>query len=229
MAENDNYSQLGGGIIGGIVGGLGDFFSSRERKKALRRFRRRQRTGIDEARERTESRVSDLLANPLIASASQFIQDSFSSDTDPLTEQFSKRLRVAQESRGLRRSVAGAVAEASSLAAFRQNFLQSLLPQAMEFGTVGERFRRGILAQEAPISVAYHTGSPLPGITPMLDDVSPIASGLAGAIRGFGAGQSIQNSFSQNRFQNELLESLRRNRGATTSNNSGLLSRLFGA
>lgn len=197
-------------VIGGLGGALGGYFSSRERRRAQEEFRRRQAEGIAEARRITEDRVQSLLENPLIAQASGFIQSSFEGGADdPLTQQFRRQLRVAQEERGLRRSTAGAVAEASSLAAFRQRFLQSLLPSAMEFGTVGERFRQRILAQETPLEVASRTGAALPGFTPPEFIPSPMLSAFQGGIQGATGGFQIQQGLQQSQQSQQILDELR--------------------
>lgn len=203
-------SLLGGGLLGGI----GGFFSARSRRKALERFRQQQQEGIADARRITEERVAAVTGNPLIQAATNFIQESFAGDGGPLAEQFKKRLQVAQESRGLRRSTASAVAEASSLAAFRQQFLANLLPQAENFGTLGERFRQGILQQELPINIGSRTGAPIPGISqPNLqlmdpagfDPISSIFSqGTQGAIGGFQVGSEFNRINQQNSFLEEL-------------------------
>ena len=189
-------SALIGGLVGGGLGAIGGFFESRSQRRAQRRFAEGQRRGIDQSRQIADERVAALLDSPLIRNASQFIQSQYESDTDPLTEQFGRRLRVAQESRGLRRSAPGAQAEAAGLAAFRTQYLTSLLPQAMEFGTLGERTRQGIFAQEVPINIGYHTGAPIPGVSQFLppapDAVGSIFGGLAS---GFGSGFSIGTSY----------------------------------
>jgi hypothetical protein len=211
-----------GALGGGILGGIGGFFSSRARKKAAARFKRNQQIGITQARANTEQRVQALLDNPLISAASSFIQESFAGDGGPLADQLSKRLRVAQEARGLRRSTAGAVAEASSLAAFRQNFLASLLPQAQSFGTLGERFRGGILQQELPIQIGFNTGAPIPGVSapsPQLQDPTgfdPISSVLSGGTSGGIGGFQVGSEFSRISSQNDFLESLRKSGNYST-------------
>lgn len=206
--------SLLGGVGGALLGGLGGFFAARERRKALDRFRRRQQQGINRARSTTEERVTALTDNPLLKAANEFLLGSFTGDeTDPLTSQFSKRLQVAQESRGLRRSTAAAVAEASSLAAFRAQFLAGLLPQAERFGTLEERFRSNILQQELPIGIAFETGAPIPGVSQLTQDVgggfSPLAGAFQGAVSGGLGGFQIGSSFGQ---QSAIQDAL--NRGA---------------
>lgn len=203
---SDFWSATGGALVGGGLGLVGGILGSIDRERAQRRFRRRQREGLDAARELTEERVSDLMSDPLITAARDYIQSSYAEDgTDPLSEQFAKRLRVAQEARGLRRSTAGAVAEASSLAAFRQQHLASLLPQARSFGTLGEDYRQRILTQEVPWNVAYYTGAAVPGIQPPPYIPSAVAGGfqgfVSGALGGAQIGQSLfgerQNPYQQ--------------------------------
>ena len=200
-----------GALLGGALGALGGVFSSRAKRKAAERFRINQQAGINEARSRTDERVSQLLDNPLIQASNDFLLESFEGEGGALGNQFQRRLEAAQESRGIRRSRAGAVAEASSLAAFSQQFKASLLPQAQSFGTLGERFRQSILAQETPISIGFHTGAAIPGISnldPRLSDpvgFDPLASafqqGTAGALGGF----QIQNGLNnQQQFNGNL-------------------------
>lgn len=199
---------------GSLLGAIGGFLESRSRRKALERFRRRQMIAIDESRQLTEQRVDALLNNPLIAAATDFIQGSFSEGgTDPLATNLAKGLRVAQEARGLRRSTAGAVAEASSLAAFRQNFLAQLLPQAQSFGTLGERFRQSIFAQEVPINVARLTGAPVPGMqfTPDVGGgFDPLAAAFGGGTAGGLAGFQVSQQLSAASRQNDILSELQR-------------------
>lgn len=209
-----------GGGVGGILGSIGGLFGANARKRALERFRARQQEGIRRARDVTEERVSALLDNPLLQSATQFIQRSFSGETDPLTEQFQKRLEVAQESRGLRRSTAGAVAEASALAAFRQNFLAGLLPQAERFGTLGERFRGQILQQELPIGIGFETGGQIPGVSQFTPDITdptgfdPVSAALSGLTSGGIGGFQIGSQFDQIAQQNRFLDELRSSRSS---------------
>ena len=88
-------------LLGAGLGAFGGFLESRERRRAQEEFRRRQAAGITEARERTETRVGNLLDDPLIAASRQFIESSFAGGADsPLEEQFRRQLQVAQESRG---------------------------------------------------------------------------------------------------------------------------------
>jgi hypothetical protein len=167
-----------------------------------------QQRGIDEARTLTEERVGQLMDDPLISTAREYLQSSFAEDgTDPLSEQFAKRLRVAQEARGLRRGTAGAVAEASSLAAFRQQHLSSMLPQMRSFGTLGEDYRQRILTQEVPWNVAYHTGAAVPNITPPAYIPDSLSSAFGGAVSGMMGGAQIGQSFSQpNPYQNYMAQ-----------------------
>ncbi len=226
-----------GALIGGIGGIVGGIFSSSARRRAQRRFRRQQQEGIADARRITEERVQAVLDNPLIQSASNFIQESFAGDGGPLAEQFRKRLEVAQESRGLRRSTAGAVAEASSLAAFRQNFLAQLLPQAQSFGTLGERFRQSILGQELPINIASHTGAPIPGISQASAELqnpaafdglaSAFSGGVSGALGGGQIGQQLgasQQQLQQVSAQNDFLDALRTRGGGGVQSFGGFQS-----
>ena len=188
---------MGGALIGGIFGMAGGVMESIDRERTQRRFMRRQQQGITAARDLTETRVEDLLADPLITAARDYLETSFSEDDDPLSQQFTKRLRVAQEARGLRRGTAGAVAEASSLAAFRQQHLSSLLPQMRSFGTLGEDYRQRILQQEIPWNVAYHTGAAVPGITPPAYIPSALTSGMQGFASGAAGGYQIGSAMGQ--------------------------------
>jgi hypothetical protein len=198
MADNNFAGQLGGAAIGGGLGLVGGILGSIDRERQQRRFRRRQREGIDAARELTEERVSNLMDDPLITAARDYLSSSFAEDgTDPLSEQFAKRLRVAQEARGLRRSTAGAVAEASSLAAFRQQHLASMLPQMRSFGTLGEDYRQRILTQEVPWNVAYYTGAAVPGIQPPAYIPSAVTAGFEGFVSGAMGGAQIGGAMTQ--------------------------------
>jgi hypothetical protein len=194
-------AQLAGALTGGALGAIGGIFSSRARRKAAERFKKDQQAGITEARDRTEDRVSALLDNPVIEAANNFLLESFEGEGGPLADQFQRRLEVAQESRGIRRSRAGAVAEASSLAAFSQQFKASLLPQAQSFGTLGERFRQSILAQETPISIGFHTGAAIPGISNLSPELAdpvgfdPLASAFQGAVQGASGGFQLGQTF----------------------------------
>lgn len=204
MANLGLIGGIGGGILGGLGAGL-DAWLSNDRQW----FGRAQQTGINEARERTEQRVADLLANPLIASATDFIQSRFSSEgLSALGEQLQKNLRVAQEARGLRRSTAGAVAEASSLAAFREQELMQLLDPALRFGTLGEDYRQRITQIETPISVAFHTGSAVPGITPP-PARTPFSDLFGGIASGFAGGMAAGRSFTDAQQQESLLDEIR--------------------
>jgi hypothetical protein len=206
-------AALGGGFLGLVAGGVGGFIAARERRKALERFRVRQQEGITRARADTESRVEALTDNPLLQAANRFLLGSFEGgEQDPLVDQFAKRLRVAQEARGLRRSTAGAVAEASSLAAFRTQLLANLLPQAERFGTLEERFRQRILSQELPIGIAFETGAPIPGVSQFTPDIgegfSPLAGAFQGAVSGGLGGAQIGQSFADRQQQNTLIGQL---------------------
>lgn len=201
--SDEFMGQLGGAIVGGGLGLVGGIFESRERRRQQRAFRRGQRRGIDAARELTETRVDELMSDPLIVAARDFLESSYAEDgTDPLSEQFAKRLRVAQEARGLRRSTAGAVAEASSLAAFRQQHLASMLPQMRSFGTLGEDYRQRILTQEIPWNVAYQTGAAVPGITPPAYVPGAVSSALSGFVGGAMGGMQVGGALTaENPFQ----------------------------
>ena len=220
-------SDLAAGIGLGAIGAIGGIFSSRARRKAAERFKRNQQAGIQEARDRTEDRVSALLDNPVIEAANNFLLESFEGTGGPLADQFQRRLEVAQESRGLRRSRAGAVAEASSLAAFSQQFKASLLPQAERFGTLGERFRTSILSQETPISIGFHTGAQIPGISNLSPELAdpvgfdPLASAFQGFAQGAAGGFQISQGFSnQRRFNDQLAAA----KGASAGGGSGGVS-----
>jgi hypothetical protein len=189
---------LAGGLTGGVFGALGGIFGAMEQEDFHKWYRKAQQKGMDQGRALTEERVGALMDDPLISAARNYLQSSFAEDgTDPLSEQFGKRLRVAQEARGLRRTTAGAVAEASSMAAFRQQHLAGMLPQMRQFGTLGEDYRQRILTQEIPWGVAYETGSAVPGITPRQYSPGPLSSGFAGFTSGMLGGAQIGQSMTQ--------------------------------
>lgn len=130
----------------------------------------------------------------------QFLAGTFDRPEDsPLADQLRKSLRVAQESRGLRRSVAGAVGEARALGAFTQNLRASLLPQLVQFGTLPEQLRQSVLGFEAPLRVASATGAPIPGISGRPSDLFPnfVGSTLGEAAAGAAGGFQIGRQFDQ--------------------------------
>jgi hypothetical protein len=167
----------------------------------------------------------------------QFLAGTFDRPEDsPLADQLRKSLRVAQESRGLRRSVAGAVGEARALGAFTQNLRASLLPSMMQFSTLPEQLRQSIIGFEAPLRTAAATGAPVPGLGP----VNPgslfpgvaggiFQQGVAGALGGFQMGSAISAQAQQVQQNEQLIEAIRQSRQPSLLDQlSGAGARLFG-
>lgn len=227
-----------GALGGGILGGLGSFFQAREQKKAFRRFRKRQASAISQARDFTDARVQDILNSPLIAQGRSFVERTFGDPgSSPLAQSLQKQLRVAQEARGLRRSTAGAVAEASSLAGFEQQLRQQLLPQTLRFGLLPEQLRQNILSFETPLRIGAGTGlsvsglQPAPGLAGGFAGAGSLSSilgqGALGAAGGFQIGQGIENSIAADARAAELLDLIRSQRRGGLGGGGADFSTLF--
>jgi hypothetical protein len=180
---------LASGLLGGLFAAGGSILGAREKKKAFRRFRKRQRIAIDQAREFADERVAALTGeDSLIGRGINFLKGTFDDPAgSPLADQLRKSIQVAQESRGLRRSTIGAVSEARALGAFTQKQRQSLLPELVRFGTVGENLRQSIISFEMPLRVGAATGLNVTGLQP--------AAGMGQGFSGGGAASSALNSF----------------------------------
>jgi len=230
MAESGgNEAALITSILGGITGGLGSFFGARESKKAFRRFRKRQAGAITKAREFTDERIAALTGpGTLLGLGTEFLRGTFSDpESSPLAESLTKGLRVAQESRGLRRSTIGAVSEARALGAFTQNLRSSLLPAVQQFGTLPETLRQSILGFELPIHIGRATGLNVSGlgVAPGLE--AGFASGgstsaiLSGAASGLLGGANIGFGFQQMQQNQQELDALRSRRGQNQNQSAG--------
>lgn len=224
-----NGSGAAGALIGGLFGLAGGLIGGYERKKAQTKFRRRQRAAIGAARQFADERIQQLLGSPLLRQGMEFLEGTFARPEDsPLADQLRKSLRVAQESRGLRRSVAGAVGEARALGAFTQNLRASLLPEVARFGTLPEQLRQSIIGFETPLRVAAATGAPVPGIQANPEQLfggflgSSLGQAAAGAAGGFQIGsalsfqqQMLQQQQRSAQQQQELIDAIRTSRASS--------------
>ncbi len=191
-----------GGIAGGLLGGIGNFLNQHQARKDFRTFKRRQREAIKKSRAFADERVTELLDSPLLRMGREFLEGTFASpETSPLADQLRKGLRVAQQSRGLRRGTVGAVAEARALGAFTQQLRASLLPQVESFGTLPERLRQSVLGFELPIRIGQAVGlnvaglGAAPGLESGLSPGSSLGAALGGAIPGAAGGASLGFGF----------------------------------
>jgi hypothetical protein len=209
----------GGAALGGILGGIGNIFSQRQARKDFRTFKRRQREAIKKSRAFADERVTELLDSPLLRMGREFLEGTFSSpEASPLADQLRKSIRVAQQSRGLRRGVVGAVSESRALGAFTQQLRASLLPQVQSFGTLPERLRQSVLGFELPIRIGQAVGlnvsglGAAPGLESGLSPGSSLAAGLGGGISGAAGGASlgfgIANQITAAQDKTRLLELL---------------------
>lgn len=209
-------AALGGALIGGILGGVGGIISARDQKKAFRKFRRRQNAAIQQARDFADTRVEELTGEgSLIGRGIDFLKGTFDNPEDsPLADQLRKSIRVSQESRGIRRSVTGAVAEARALGGFTQNLRASLLPQLQSFGTVGENLRQSIISFEAPLRIGAATGlnvaglGPAPGLGGAFAGASSLAAGFSGFTSGGIGGAQIGQGFANSQQNSAFLQQL---------------------
>jgi hypothetical protein len=221
-------TQLATAFLGATLGGLGAFFGAREQKKAFRRFRKRQSLAIEDARKFADERVASILDSPLIKLSREFVEGTLRDPgSSPLAEGLRKSLRVAQEARGLRRSTAGAVAEASSLAGFQQQLRAQLLPQAQQLGVLPEQLRQSIIGFEAPLRIAQATGlnftgfGTAPGLEAGFAGGGSLSSILSQSAQGFlggaQAGAAFQNNLAQQRREAELLDLIRSQRNSASA------------
>jgi hypothetical protein len=195
-----DFGGFGGGLVGGTLGLVGGLIQAHQQKKAFRTFRKRQSLAIEEARRFADERVAALTGEGTLNKRGvDFLQGTFDNpENSPLADQLRKSIRVAQESRGLRRSTVGAVAEARALGAFTQTQRQALLPSLIQFGTVGENIRQGVLSFEAPLRIANATGlnasgfNFAPGLAPPGSSLNEaITGGIAGFAGGFNIGSTL--------------------------------------
>lgn len=145
---------------------------------------------------RAGGRVEEILADPLLVSARNFLQGTFDNAPDsPLAQDFVKGIRAAQASRGTFFGGSAEVAEAGGLSAFSQRLRQDLLPSLQSFGTLGESLRQGILGFEAPLRTAAATGGGGLGDASGFLGPSPFGSALTGALSGAAGGFSLDRQF----------------------------------
>lgn len=186
-----------GSAIGGAFGGMSE---AEARQVAFRRFREQQQMGIHRSVTQADEIGQSIAKSPLAMEAKRFLFDVYRGGNTQQANEFSQGLRVAQESRGLRRSTSGAVAEASSLAAFNANLRAQLLPQVESFATLAERVRNNRLQTDLPAQIGFYTGAPIPGISnqnALLGDPTAFNTTVQaqrGATAGFASGLSQGSS-----------------------------------
>lgn len=190
-----NGSPLGGALVGGLIGLAGGFLQERGQRK----FRRRQRRAISQAREFADETVSNIINSELFSSAQDFITSTFRDAADsPLAQDFGKRIRSQQAIRGTFTGNLAAAQEAIGVSGFAQQLRSSLLSPALQFATTPERLRQSILSVEAPLRVAAATGAQLPGLGAQGSFLSPLEAmlgqGLSGGAAGFQLGLERQQS-----------------------------------
>jgi len=145
---------------------------------------------------RAGGRVEEILADPILMQARQFLEGTFANAADsPLAQDFAKGIGAAQSSRGTFFGGAGISAEAGGLAAFSQSLRQDLLPQALQFGQLGEQLRQSVIGFEAPLRTAAATGGSGLGDSSQLIGPNVFGSALKGAISGGAAGFGLQQQF----------------------------------
>lgn len=203
---------FGDALLGGTLGAfsqgigapfVGAFSASEEadaRARAFQRFRAQQRQGIHEAVTSADAAGQAASRSPLAREAKRFLFDVYRGGNTQQANEFAQGLRVAQESRGLRRSTSGAVAEASSLAAFNANLRAQLLPAVEQFATLAERTRNTRLQADLPAQIGFYTGAPIPGISNQNALLGNPTSGLAESINAGSAGQAAFTSNFFNTF-----------------------------
>lgn len=197
-----NGPQLGGALIGGLLGLAGGFLGKRQATRA----RRRQRRAIAQADRIAAERVAQITgADTLFGRARSFLEDTFeNAATSPLAEDFAKRIRAGQAARGT--FGAGRLAasqEALQTSAFSQRLRQSLIPQAINVSFAPEQLRQSIAAFETPRLIAAATGGQLAGVGPPNFGPGLLASTLQGGLGGFQIGQGISQA---QQFQQQLAQ-----------------------
>ena len=188
------------GVLAPFVGAFGASEEADARARAFQRFRAQQREGIHTATLNADAIGQSVSQSPLALEGKKFLFDIFRDGGGQQANEFAQGLRVAQQARGLRTSTAGAVAEATSLAAFNSNLRAQLLPAVEQFATLGERVRNQRLGVDAPLLIGYSTGAPIPGISNQNALLGDPQSGLANAIAAGSAGQAAFTSNFFNTF-----------------------------
>jgi hypothetical protein len=141
-------------------------------------------------------RVDEILSDPLLQSARGFLQGTFDNAADsPLAQDFRKGIQQAQSARGTFFGGAAVNAEAAGLGAFSQRLRQDLLPQALQFGQLGEQLRQSVLGFEAPLRTAAATGGGGLGDSRGLVGPSILGEAISGAAGGAAAGFNLQREF----------------------------------
>lgn len=141
-------------------------------------------------------RVDEIMADPLLTMARDFLQGTFENAADsPLAQDFAKGIAAAQAARGTYFGGSGISAEAGGLAAFSQRLRQDLLPSTIQFATLGEQLRQSILGFEANLRTAAATGGA--GLGDASNMMSPSVAGaiFQGAASGMAAGYSMDRQF----------------------------------
>lgn len=188
-------AAIAGGLIGGIGGLVTDIIGGVRAERAQRRFRRRQRRAIGEARQFADETVRRITEGGLFQQGTEFLQSTFGAAEDsPLVQDFVKQLRSAQSARGLFFGGASAQAEAGGLAVASQRLRQGLLPQLQSFALAPEQLRQSVLGQEANLRVAAATGAALPGLQ-QPDFIDPIIGGIRSGIQGAAGGAALGAEF----------------------------------
>lgn len=163
-----------------------------------KRFRVRQRQGVEAARHVARQRASQIMGQ--LSGPRNFLAGTFNPTMSLQEQEYGDILKETRRARGIE---AGSDTGAGSLGRYRVGLQQSLLGQAQNFGTLGEQIRRQQLREQVPLQVAYRTGAPIPGVGSQ--PLTPAPSGFADMIRGAGGVISTGvNAFGQMRFQNTL-------------------------
>lgn len=141
-------------------------------------------------------RVDEILADPLLVSARNFLQGTFDNAADsPLARDFAKGIAAAQASRGTFFGGAAVSAEAGGLAAFSQRLRQDLLPSTIQFATLGEQLRQSVMGFEAPLRVAAATGGSGLGDSSNMNAPGVFGAALTGALSGAAGGFALDQQF----------------------------------
>lgn len=206
-AQGASYGGVWGAIIGGALGAYGGY----QQAQMSKRFRRRQRAAIEQARKFADETVAKVTSSELFTSAKNFLQNTFSNAADsPLAIDFAKRIRAQQSVRGTFTGNISAAQEAVGTSGFAQQLRTNLLPSALQYAEAPERLRQSVLASDAPLRVAAATGAPLVGLPSGFQ--SDLGGALAGGISGASGGFQIGTQFDQQRRFDLQLEEIRKAR-----------------
>jgi hypothetical protein len=188
-------------ILGAGLGALGGVLDERQSRK----FRRRQRKAIEQARKFADATVKRITEDELFVGARDFISDTFKNAADsPLAKDFAKSVRAAQSVRGTFSGNISAAAEGIGTSAAAQRLRTQLLPSALQFAEAPERLRQSVISTEAPLFAAAATGAPIFGGGPQQ---SPFSSAISGGLQGAAGGFQIGSAFDQqNSFEAQLAE-----------------------